>query len=157
MSKRDEQRRQADRNFEESRQAVAAQSDEWLCEALREIPHRKWMEIAKDERLAIGILAHRAAQRIAELTARVPAACEHEWAVSNFAPPCCLWCGVTKPTLETSCDHVWKGATLDRGVCIHCGAVAERTVHETKSAPCQHEWAISNFAQPACLWCGVTK
>lgn len=67
MTKRDEQRRQADRNFSEVRKAIAAQSTEWLCDALREIPHRKWIEIEKDQHVAVGALAHRAADRIIEL------------------------------------------------------------------------------------------
>lgn len=67
MGKREDERRQADRDFEEIRRAVAAQSDAWLCGSLREVPHRKWIEIEKDSRMAIGVTAHRAATRIEEL------------------------------------------------------------------------------------------
>lgn len=67
MGKRDEQRKQVDRDFEEIRQAVAKQSTEWLCDALRDIPHRKWIEIEKDSHFAVGIIAHRAAERMHDL------------------------------------------------------------------------------------------
>lgn len=76
MSKRDAQRRQADRDFEEIRQVIAAQSDEWLSDALREIPHRKWIEIEKDSHVAVGILAHRAAERIEQMNAEWKAICD---------------------------------------------------------------------------------
>lgn len=67
MGKREEERRRTDRDFEEIRSSVAAQSDEWLCNSLREVPRRRWINIMKDWRLAIGIIAHRAATRIEEL------------------------------------------------------------------------------------------
>jgi hypothetical protein len=73
MGKREEQRREADRMFEECRQAIARLSDAQLCETLLEVPHRKWIEIEKDTHMAIGIIAHRAAHRIAELTSGKPA------------------------------------------------------------------------------------
>jgi pyruvate kinase len=63
MGKRDELRKQADRDFEEIRQAVAQQSTEWLCDALREVPHRKWIAV-DDGHIAVGIMAHRAAERL---------------------------------------------------------------------------------------------
>jgi hypothetical protein len=70
MSKRDEQRKQADRDFEEIRQAVAAQSTLWLCDALRDVPHRKWIAV-DDGHIAVGIMAHRAAALLAEQDARI--------------------------------------------------------------------------------------
>jgi hypothetical protein len=69
MSNRDIQRRLADQHFEDLRRAISAHSDAWLVEALRDIPHRKRMEVEKDTFVMIGILAHRAAKRIEELTA----------------------------------------------------------------------------------------
>lgn len=71
MSKRDEQRRQADRDFEEIRQAIANLSDAELCETLRDVPHRKWLEIEKDTHMAVGIVAHRAADLLEEKDARI--------------------------------------------------------------------------------------
>jgi hypothetical protein len=86
MGKREEQRRQADRIFEECRQAIARLSDAELCESLLDVPHRKWLEIEPDTHTAIGILAHRAAQRIAELTKAT--ASKSEWrSVATDPPP----------------------------------------------------------------------
>lgn len=67
MGTRDEQRKQADRDFELVRQAVAKMPDAMLCEALHEIPHRKRLAIDKETTIGVGILSHRAADRIAEL------------------------------------------------------------------------------------------
>lgn len=46
---------------------IAKLSNAELCETLRDVPHRKWIEIEKDTHMAIGVIAHRAADRIAEL------------------------------------------------------------------------------------------
>lgn len=75
MTKREEERRQADQYYEQIRRAVAEMSNSALCESLREIPHRKWLQIEKDTRMSIGIVAHVVASRLEKM--------EQEAAIAN--------------------------------------------------------------------------
>lgn len=90
MGKRDEQRKKADRDFEVARQGVATMPDAWLCDALREIPHRKRIEIEKGTTVGVGILSHRAADRIAELEREVRS-------LFQQMPCTCIWHGYVGP------------------------------------------------------------
>lgn len=114
MGKRDDQRRQTDRDFERVRKAIAMQSDGWLIDALREIPHRKWMAIAKDEHVAVGILAHRAAQRIVELTAS------------------------STPETRVVCTQCGGKKTFGGVPCSACNAMGESTVLNRRSDDASH-------------------
>jgi len=99
MSKRDIERAEMDRVFEAARQSINKMSDAELCIALRNIPHRKLLQVAKDEYVMIGALVHCAAQRIENFTPRevfTQATCEHKHTVHTgdwFKPWECSDCG----------------------------------------------------------------
>lgn len=142
MGKRSAQRREADRTFEEIRQAIAKLSDTELCETLRDIPHRKWIEIEKDTHMAIGIIAHRAAQRLTELTQPTQET-EVRCSCKDF------------PGADQFCTAEVHGATATPALCPHgmpladnvCGPCSEGRPNKTAEAP---TWrcSICNLVNP---------
>lgn len=126
MSNRDIERRLADRHFEDLRQAIAAHSDAWLVEALRDIPQRKRLEVEKDAFVMIGILAHRAAKRIEELTAGVtPETCActpgDAFACRRATPGNGCICDCHERTADQPRDANGSPAVETKVACIQCG------------------------------------